>query len=347
MTKLIIQIPCFNEENTLRKTLADIPREIEGVDSVEILVVDDGSTDRTFEVAHEMGVDHILRNKSNIGLARSFSRGLDVCLMHGADIIINTDGDNQYCGAQIPDLVRPIIEARADIVIGGRQTQTIEHFSNTKKLLHRLGGFVVRRLSGVQVNDAVSGFRAMSRDAALRLKFVTPFSYTVEMLIQAGKKQMTVIEVPIRTNQPTRESRLFHSIPKFIERSATTMVRTYAMYQPLRTFFYIGSAISVFGIVLFLRFLYFWITGDAGGHVQSLIFGSTSLVIGFVVFVLGLQADLINFNRHLLEIMLEKVRRHELDHAKSDHVTVVSPERKNSRQRGTTKRSASKVSRRA
>lgn len=214
--KLIVQIPCFNEENTLPQTVKDIPRIIPGVDTVEILIIDDGSTDRTVEVAQMLGVDHIVRNKKNQGLARTFRTGLNACLDLGADIIVNTDGDNQYAGADIPKLVQPIIEGRAEIVVGDRRTELQPHFSRSKKALQKLGSAVVRRLSDVDVPDAVSGFRAISRDAALRLNIISPFSYTVEMLIQAGKKHLAVTSVPVGTNPKTRESRLFRSIPKFI-----------------------------------------------------------------------------------------------------------------------------------
>ena len=310
--KLIVQIPCYNEELTLPETLGDIPRNIEGVDKVEILIIDDGSSDRTVEVAREHGVDHIVRNKTNRGLARSFRTGLDVCLKRGADIVVNTDGDNQYCGADIPKLIAPILDGRADLVVGDRQTDNVPHFSKGKKLLQRLGSYVVRNLSETDVPDAVSGFRAISREGAMQINIVSPFSYTVEMLIQAGKKHMAISSVPIRTNPKTRESRLFKSIPKFIERSLTTMVRMYAMYQPLRVFFYIGMTLSVIGVLPILRFLYFYVIGQGEGHIQSLVLGGTLVIIGFIALLIGLVADLINFNRQLIEFSLEKIRRLEL-----------------------------------
>ncbi len=285
MIKLIVQIPCFNEEGTLPETLADIPREIAGVDVVEILIIDDGSTDRTVEVARECGVDHIIRNKKNIGLARTFRVGLDACLRRGADIIVNTDGDNQYEGADVPVLIQPILDGQADIVVGDRRTDQVEHFSANKKRLQNLGSFAVRNLSGLDISDAVSGYRAISRDAALQLNIVSSFSYTIEMLIQAGKKHLTVASVPIRTNPKTRESRLFKSIPKFIERSLTTMVRMYAMYQPLRVFFYIGMTLSLIGAAPILRFVYFYMIGQGEGHVQSLILGGALLIIGVIAFL--------------------------------------------------------------
>lgn len=311
--KLIVQIPCYNEEATLPATLADIPRVIPGVDRVEILVIDDGSTDRTVEVARALGVHHIVRNLHNIGLARSFRKGLDACLRAGADIIVNTDGDNQYAGADIPALIRPVLEGRAEIVVGDRQTAKSPHFSRTKRFLQWLGSGVVRRLAGVWVPDTVSGFRAMSREAAIRLNIVSPFSYTVDMIIQAGKKHMTVTSVPVRTNPKTRESRLFRSIPRFIERSLTTMVRMYAMYQPLRVFFYIGTSLLVIGALPIVRFLYFYLMGDGHGHIQSLVLGGVFVIMGFLAYMSGLVADLIGFNRQLLEMTLERVRRLELE----------------------------------
>lgn len=313
MTKLIVQIPCFNEEETLPQTVADIPREIKGIDTVEILIIDDGSTDRTVEVARECGVDHIIKNKKNLGLARTFRVGLDSCLRLGADIIVNTDGDNQYEGADVPLLIQPVLDGRADIVVGDRVTDQVTHFSPMKKRLQNLGSFAVRNLSGLDIPDAVSGYRAISRDAALQLNIVSSFSYTIEMLIQAGKKHLTVTSVPIRTNPKTRESRLFKSIPKFIERSLTTMVRMYAMYQPLRVFFYIGMILSLVGAAPILRFLYFYMIGQGDGHIQSLILGGMLLIIGIIAFLVGLVADLINFNRQLLEMTLERVRRMEMD----------------------------------
>lgn len=311
--KLIVQIPCYNEEHTLPATFHDIPKEIEGVDSVEIMIIDDGSTDKTVEVARELGVHHIVINKNNRGLARTFRTGINECLKLNADIIVNTDGDNQYAGWDIPKLIQPILDGKADVVVGDRKTSQIQHFSKVKKFLQKVGSSVVRRLSGVRVPDAVSGFRAYSRDAALQLNIVSPFSYTIEALIQAGKKHMAVVSVPVETNEKTRESRLFSSIPKFIERQLTTIVRMYAMYQPLRVFFFIGLILSIVGIVPIVRFLYFYFTGDGSGHIQSLILGGTFTILGFISFLIAMLADLINFNRQLVEQTLEKVRRIELE----------------------------------
>jgi glycosyltransferase involved in cell wall biosynthesis len=310
--KLIVQIPCYNEEQTLPETVGDIPRHIPGIDQIEILIVDDGSRDRTVEVAREIGVDHIVRNKRNLGLARTFRNGLDACLRLGADIIVNTDGDNQYCGADIPKLVGPILSGQADIVIGDRQTDKIEHFSRAKKFLQWFGSGVVRKLAGIWVPDTVSGFRAFDRDAAIRLNIVSAFSYTIETVIQAGKRQLAVVSVPVRTNPKTRESRLFKSIPHFIQNSGGTMVRMYAMYQPLRVFFYIGTVLTVIGLIPVIRFLYYFSVGQGDGHIQSLILAGALLMMGFLAYLVGLVADLIGFNRQLMEMTLERVRRLEL-----------------------------------
>lgn len=307
--KLIVQIPCLNEEETLAATIRDIPKAIDRVDTIELLVIDDGSTDRTAEVAEAAGVHHIIRNKRTIGLARSFALGLDHCIAVGADIIVNTDGDNQYYGADVARLIQPILEGRADVVVGDRRTGGIEHFSLSKRILQRLGSSIVRWFSGVDVPDAVSGFRAISRQAALRLNIVSSFSYTIEMLIQVGHKGMAFTSVPIRTNPATRESRLFKSVFRFIERSASTTLRMYAMYRPMRVFSVVGITIGLIGLVPMVRFLYDYLFLSGAGKIQSLVIGSALLTIGTLTFLLGLMADLMNDNRELIEIMLEKVRR--------------------------------------
>ena len=311
--KLIVQITCYNEEATLAQTVADIPRQVEGIDNVEILVIDDGSTDRTLEIARAAGVDHVIRNSANQGLARAFREGLDASLKLGADIIVNTDGDNQYAGRDIPKLVRPILDGRADLVIGDRQTASIPHFSPLKKFFQWLGSNIVRRLSGgLDVPDAVSGFRAITRDAAFSINIISSFSYTIEMLIQAGKKRLAVTSVPIHTNEVTRESRLFTGVPSFILKSGTTVLRMFTMYKPLQVFSIIGLLLMLIGLVPVVRFLVFYFSGEGAGHIQSLVIGGAFIVIGFITFVIALLADLINFNRRLLEITLEKTRRMEL-----------------------------------
>jgi glycosyltransferase involved in cell wall biosynthesis len=310
--KLIVQIPCYNERETLPLTLAAIPRRIEGIDEVEILVIDDGSTDGTAEVARRLGVEHIVRHKVNRGLAKTFKHGIDTCLRLGADIIVNTDGDNQYGGEQIPRLLEPILEGEADVVIGDRQAAKNPHFSPVKKVLQRLGSFVVGHLSRTHVPDAVSGFRAMTRAAALQTNIVSPFSYTIEMLIQAGQRRLAVVSVPIDTNAPTRPSRLFRSIPHFIRNSLTTIVRIYTMYHPLRMFFYLGSVFTLIGAAPILRFMYFYAIGEGSGHVQSLVIGGAFLVMGFAAFLVSLIADIINFNRQLIEEILQRVISMEL-----------------------------------
>jgi glycosyltransferase involved in cell wall biosynthesis len=311
--KLIVQIPCFNEESTLPWTVRDIPRRIDGVDRVEILVVDDGSTDRTASLAREIGVDHVVRNKRNLGLARTFIIGFEACLRRGADIIVNTDGDNQYAGADIPKLIQPILHGTADIVVGDRQPHLISHFSPLKRTLQRVGGLTVRRLSGLDIPDPVSGFRAYSREAALALNIVSEFSYTIESIVQASSLRFTITSVPVRTNRTTRRSRLFRSIPHFLTRQFGTLFRMYAMYRPLRVFSAIGAVLLLAGLLPILRFLYFYIfTADGTGHVQSLILGGVLVTLGFITFVIALLADLIGWNRKLLEATLEKVRQLEL-----------------------------------
>lgn len=312
--KLIVQIPCYNEEKTLSSTVQNIPRNIDGVDQVEILIIDDGSTDDTVQKAKEIGVDHIVRNTCNKGLARTFLAGLDACLRLGADIIVNTDGDNQYKGQDIPKLISPVLRGEADIVIGDRQTETISHFSATKKRLQKIGSMVVRLLSETDVPDPVSGFRAFSREAAMQMNVVSPYTYTIETVIQAGKKHLAVSSVPIGTNPQTRESRLFKSLPKFLERSITTMIRMYAMYQPLRVFFYIGCICIISGLIPSIRFLYYYFTQGGVGHIQSLILAAILFIVGFQILMIGLVADVISFNRRLIEETLLRVKRIELGH---------------------------------
>lgn len=307
--KLIVQIPCHNEARTIARTISDIPRRIPGVDAVEVLVIDDGSSDGTSAAAREAGADHVIRHTRNKGLAETFRSGIDACLGAGADIIVTTDGDNQYAGHCIPMLVRPILDGAADMVIGDRQVQHSRHYSWIKKRLHAVGTSVVRRLSRAEVSDPVSGFRAFSREAATLLNVVSPFSYTIETLIQAGTHQIALTSVPIETNAATRPSRLFKSIPHFVLNSLATMLRIYAMYHPLRMFGYIGITLGLVGFIPIVRFLYLYLFESGAGHVQSLILGGAFLIMGFVTMLFALVADLINFNRRLIESNLEKVRR--------------------------------------
>jgi len=309
--KLIIQIPCFNEEETLAQTLADLPAAIDGIDVIETLVIDDGSTDRTVEVAKRCGATHILRNGVNKGLAQSFQRGIDAGLRAGADIIVNTDGDNQYFGADVAKLVAPVIAGHADIVVGDRQTQEIAHFSPLKKRLQKLGSRVVGGLAGMEIADAVSGFRAFSRAAAMGLTVRSSFSYTTETLIQAGKKRMTILSVPIRTNKVERPSRLFRSAPHFLARTGQTMLRAYAMYEPLKIFLGLGVILMVLGLLPILRFVVHYLAGDGAGMIQSLILGGVLFLMGALSAMFGLVADLVAYNRQLLELTLERVRKME------------------------------------
>lgn len=324
--KVIIQIPCLNEEQTLPATVAALPRDIPGVDQVEFLIIDDGSSDRTVEVAKQLGVDHIVRHAGNQGLGRAFRTGLDTALGLGADVIVNTDGDGQYRGSDIPALVAPILEDGVDIVIGDRQVANSTEFSVVKKFLQWLGSHVVRSLSGSDVPDAVSGFRAISRQAAFRLNILSKFSYTVEMIIQATSKQMSVVSVPVGTNPKTRESRLFKNIPQFVSRQMVGMIRMYAMYRPMRFFFYLGSLFSIAGMIPILRFLYFYFTRDGAGNTQSLVLGGALTTMGFMLFLAGLISDLISQNRQLTEIALEKVRAVELDVRAAQDRQVVHPD---------------------
>ncbi|MFP4057411.1 MAG: glycosyltransferase family 2 protein [Candidatus Brocadiia bacterium] len=310
--KLIVQVPCYNEEETLPVTVGDVPRHIPGIDRVEVLVVDDGSTDRTVGVARQCGVDHIVRLAGNKGLATAFKVGLDEALKRGADVVVNTDGDNQYCGADIPALVQPILRGEADMVIGSRPIETIEHFSFVKKKLQRLGSWVIRQVSGTDVPDATSGFRAFSRDAAFRLNVVSRFSYTLETIIQAGSRGISIRSVPVRTNEKLRESRLFKSTWSYIVNSTATMVRIYAMYKPLRVFSYLALGLFALGGVIGVRFMYYFLfTASRGeGHVQSLILAAILIIIGFQTLVTGLLSDIISSSRRLIEEELYHVRLH-------------------------------------
>lgn len=314
MTKLIIQIPCYNEEATLGLTLSQLPRHLPGVDVVEWLIINDGSTDRTVDVARACGVDHIVSFDHNQGLARGFMAGIEACLKAGADIIVNTDADNQYCADDIPKLVEPILLGQAEIVIGQRPIQEIEHFSPIKKLLQRLGSWVVRIASNTRIPDAPSGFRAISRNAAFQLNVFSEYTYTLEMIIQAGQKGMAITSVPIRTNGYLRPSRLVKSIPAYIKRSILTIFRIFMTYKPLKFFFFLGSLPFTAGTLLGIRWLVlFFVEGSLRARVPSLVLAAILILIGVQIWVFGFVADLMAVNRKLLEEIQLRMRRSELD----------------------------------
>ena len=310
--KLIIQIPCHNEAATLPVVLAEIPRRVDGFDAVEILVIDDGSVDGTSEVASRLGVDHIVRLNRRRGLATAFRMGLEAALSRGADVVVNTDGDNQYRGTDIPKLTAPILRGEADLVVGARPIDNIEHFSPLKKRLQRLGTWVVRRISHTEIQDAASGFRAMSREAALRLNVFSSYTYTLETIIQAGLSNMRVLSVPVGTNPPLRESRLIRSIPSYLKRSILTMIRVFVLYKPLRFFVWLGGIVFAVGSLLGLRFVYYWMIGQGTGKVQSLILAAVLLLMGFQLAIAGLLSDLIATNRRILEELQVEARRNRL-----------------------------------
>jgi glycosyltransferase involved in cell wall biosynthesis len=311
--KLIIQIPCLDEEESLPATLADLPREVPGFDAVEWLVIDDGSTDRTVEVARAGGVDHIVRLTTNKGLAEGFQAGLDAALKLGADVIVNTDADHQYRGADIPALTAPIVAGQADMVIGDRQIMKVDEFSRPKKLLQRLGSWVVRRASATSVPDTTSGFRAYNREAAIAVQVVSRFTYTLESVIQAGKMLVAIDHVPIRTNPKTRESRLFGSTWSYIRRNGVSIFRIYSMYEPLRVFTIAAVALGLAAAVVWGRFLYYFIVGDGSGHVQSLILGAVLFNAAMLLAALGVLGDLLSGQRIMLQRIFERVRRVELE----------------------------------
>jgi glycosyltransferase involved in cell wall biosynthesis len=310
--KLIIQIPCFNEAEQLPQTLADLPRAIDGFDSVEWLVIDDGSTDATVEVARANGVDHLVRLTNNKGLAAGFQAGIDTALKLAADVIVNTDADNQYCGADVVTLVRPILEGRADMVVGDREVSDIAHFSPLKKSLQRLGSWVVRQASSTSVPDTTSGFRAYNREAAIQMMVVSKFTYTLETIIQAGKLLVAVDHVPVRTNPKTRESRLFPSMGAYVRRNAVSIFRIYAQYEPLRVFWSLALVIGLAAVAVWIRFVVAYAEGNGKGHVQSLILGAVLFIAAVVLWALGVIGDLLAAQRVMTQRTFERVRRIEL-----------------------------------
>ena len=306
--KLIIQIPCYNETESLPETVAQLPRQIDGVDKVEFLVVDDGSSDATVETARACGVDHVLSLPHHSGLATAFAAGLEACLRLGADLIVNTDADNQYNAADIPLLVRPLLRGEAEMVIGDRGVATLQTFSPLKRRLQVIGSQVVSRAAGLDVPDATSGFRAMTRDVALHTIVLSDYSYTLETIIQAGNRSTRVISVPVRTNPPKRPSRLMTDMGQYLKHSSATIIRSYTMYRPLRVFSTVGTIFALSGLALVIRFLVFYFQGLGGGHIQSLILAAVLLIVGFQTWLIGLLADLVGKNRRLMEEVLWRVR---------------------------------------
>ena len=311
--KLIIQIPCYNEADTLEIALNDLPKQIDGIDEIEYLIIDDGCKDNTVEVAKNWGVHHVVSFAQNKGLAKGFMAGLDACLRNGADIIVNTDADNQYCADDIPKLIKPILDHEADIVIGERPIDDTEHFSWIKKKLQHFGSWVVRKASHTNIPDAPSGFRAFSREAAMRINVINDYTYTLETIVQAGRNRIPITSVPVRTNPELRESRLFHSIWSYVKKSVLTIFRALMMYKPLYCFTLVAMVPSLIGVLVWVRLLIYYFTGRGSGHTQSLILACTLLIIGFVTFVIGLLADVISANRKILEDVQYHLKKQEYD----------------------------------
>ncbi|MBD5396183.1 MAG: glycosyltransferase family 2 protein [Lachnospiraceae bacterium] len=311
--KLIIQIPCYNEAETLEIALNDLPRQLKGIDEIEYLIINDGSRDNTVEVARKWGVHHVVNFKQNKGLAKGFMAGLDECLRNGADIIVNTDADNQYCAEDIVALIQPILNGKADMVIGARPIDQTEHFSFIKKKLQHFGSWVVRKASNTDIPDAPSGFRAFSREAAMRINVVNDYTYTLETIVQAGREKIAITSVPVRTNAELRPSRLFNSIFGYVKKSMLTILRAYMMYKPLKCFGYLSVAPIAVGILIGFRFLYYMGIGQSSGHVQSLILACTLIIMGFLTFMIGLVADVIAANRKLLQDTQYHTRKTEYD----------------------------------
>jgi len=314
--KLIIQIPCLNEEESLPKTLGDLPKKIDGIDVIETLIIDDGSTDRTTDVAKEHGVNHFVRFTRHKGLARAFQAGLDASLNAGADIIVNTDADGQYKGEDIPRLIEPILHKQADIVIGNRNIENVKQFSFIKKRLQRIGSFVVRHLAGSTIADVTTGFRAYSKEAAMRLNIISEYTYTLESVIQAEHKDLAIANITVSTNTVKRESRLFRSIPEYIKRSIITIIRVYAMFNPFRIFVTLGAGIITLGAIIGSRFLFYYMLGQGTGKIQSLILAAVLILVGFQLLVVALVSDLIAANRRLIEDTLLRIKRIELSDKK-------------------------------
>lgn len=311
--KLIIQIPCYNESETLEIALNDLPKQLDGVDEIEYLIINDGSKDNTVEVAKKWGVHHIVNFKQNKGLAKGFMAGLDGCLRNGADIIVNTDADNQYCAEDIATLIQPILDGKADMVVGARPIDQTEHFSYIKKKLQHLGSWVVRKASNTNIPDAPSGFRAFSREAAMRINVVNDYTYTLETIVQAGREKIAITSVPIRTNAELRPSRLFSSIWGYVKKSMLTIIRAYMMYKPLKCFTFLSIPPVAVGLLIGFRYLYYIMTNQAGGHVQSLILACTLILMGFVGVMIGLVGDVMAANRKILEDTQYHVRKMEYD----------------------------------
>ena len=310
--KLIIQIPCYNEAETLTIALDALPKHIDGIDRLEYLIINDGSRDNTVQVAKDWGVNYVVSFPKNKGLAIGFMAGIDACIRNGADIIVNTDADNQYCGEDIEKLVRPILENRAEIVVGERPIDQTADFSPLKKKLQHFGSFVVRKASATDIPDAPSGFRAYSREAALHINVVNQYTYTLETIVQAGRNRMAITSVPIRTNPELRKSRLFHSMGAYIKKSMLTIIRAYMMYKPLVFFLICGSIPFIVGVIFVVRFLILYAHGGGMGHIQSLVFASMLIMVGFMTFIMGLQADIIAANRKILEDVQFRIRRMEV-----------------------------------
>lgn len=322
--KLIIQIPCYNEAETLEIALNDLPKHIDGIDKIEYLIINDGSKDNTVEVAKNWGVHYVVNFKQNKGLAKGFMAGIDACLRHGADIIVNTDADNQYCGEDIETIVRPILDGKADMVIGERPIDETVHFSPLKKKLQHLGSWAVRKASHTDIPDAPSGFRAFSRDAAMRLNVVNDYTYTLETIVQAGRSKMAIMSVPIRTNPELRSSRLFHSMWGYVKKSMLTILRAFMWYKPLYCFVLVALVPTLIGLGIGIRFLVYYFKGMGNGHVQSLILACTLLIVGFITFVIGLLADTIAANRRILEDVQYHVRKLDYDICEEKSVNIDS-----------------------